>query len=45
MTLLPFGMLSRALVACLLALAATAINLAWAEPPSRHYTAVSSDGV
>lgn len=45
MTLLPFGMLSRALVAGLLALAATAINLAWAEPPSRHYTAVSSDGV
>ncbi|KQU65920.1 MULTISPECIES: alpha/beta fold hydrolase [unclassified Rhizobacter] len=45
MTLLPFGMLSRALVACLLALAATTTHHARAETTSRHDTVVSADGV
>lgn len=45
MTLVPFGMLSRLLVACLLALAVATIHPAWAETPSKHYTAASADGV
>jgi non-heme chloroperoxidase len=45
MTLVPSGMLSRALVACLLALSAATINPAWAETTSKQYTATSADSV